>query len=411
MSCNTVSLENYPSLQSAIDAVPEYGTLFVPPGIWNCGAGQLKSNMTLFLAKGARLVAPATLEEHVTCRGFNRSCSLSHAFLELYKLENVTIAGEGILDCQGHLFWKDYDHAPDVVPDRNPVSGRYALKQYLPMPFRPVGIMATQCTHIKLENITVFNASSYTIWTLGCEHLRLNAVKVDNIRRGPNTDALDIDCCSDVWITNCHLRAGDDCIAIKSDIALLGFNKTSERIHVANNTMTSQCCGVRIGYEGDGAIRDVIFTDNIIYDSNIGFDVLSVLPEVAIFNIKHGSPIENIQVNNMIIRNVRQAIKLWNYADNPERLDELTGYIRNVSLCNMYIEAVSASFIGGAAVSDIHLENIKMHVKRLCRRSEAGEPVNMPTVWGDGYLPDPLTIYQVKNLTMENVRVTEEYPG
>ena len=252
MSARCINLSDYSNLQSAIDAVPEYGTLFVPPGEWHCGAGRLKSNMTLFLAKGARLIAPKVLSEHVPWPELGRQHLHNCCFLALYDLDNVTVAGEGIIDCSGHNFWSDYDHAPGSISPRNPVSGRYAVRQYLPLPMRPSGIMMINSSNISIKGITVYDSAGFTVWALGCRQVRLDGIAVDNIRRGPNTDALDIDCSSDVWITNCHLSAGDDCIALKSDIALLGRNQPCERIHIANNTMTSQCCGVRIGYEGDG---------------------------------------------------------------------------------------------------------------------------------------------------------------
>ena len=62
---DVVCLKDFASLQAAVDAVPENGTLLVPAGRWQCGAAQLKSNMTLFLEKGAELVAPENVEEHV----------------------------------------------------------------------------------------------------------------------------------------------------------------------------------------------------------------------------------------------------------------------------------------------------------------------------------------------------------
>ena len=66
---NAVDLKDFSSLQEAVDAVPEYGTLIVPPGRWAYGSARLKSNMTLHLQKGAVLLAPETIDEHIdsTC--------------------------------------------------------------------------------------------------------------------------------------------------------------------------------------------------------------------------------------------------------------------------------------------------------------------------------------------------------
>ena len=42
---DVVCLKDFASLQAAVDAVPENGTLFVPPGKWACGSAKLKSNI------------------------------------------------------------------------------------------------------------------------------------------------------------------------------------------------------------------------------------------------------------------------------------------------------------------------------------------------------------------------------
>ena len=111
----------------------------------------------------------------------------------------------------------------------------------------------------------------------------------------------------------------------------------------------------------------------------------------------------------MTMRNVRQAIKLWNWVDSPDTLDQLEGYIRNIFLADMFIEAVDASFIGGKSVSGVRLENIRMNVRRFKNAYKDAAPVELPTVWGRGYMKEPLTVYNVPDLELVNVVVTEEY--
>ena len=51
-----VNAADFPTLQMAVDALEEFGTLYVPAGEWACSGIKLKSNMTLHLALGAKLV-------------------------------------------------------------------------------------------------------------------------------------------------------------------------------------------------------------------------------------------------------------------------------------------------------------------------------------------------------------------
>ena len=86
-----VNAADFPTLQMAVDALEEFGTLYVPAGKWACSGIKLKSNMTLHLALGAKLMAPARIEEYVPHPDWHRESSLTCAFLALYEVENVVI--------------------------------------------------------------------------------------------------------------------------------------------------------------------------------------------------------------------------------------------------------------------------------------------------------------------------------
>ncbi len=404
---DVINAADYPTIQDAVNVVPKFGTLYVPAGDWQTDAFELKSDMTLHLARGAKLIAPTTLEKHKPWR-MARETSLSHYFIGMFKLNNVTIEGEGTIECSGHNFWTNFDNEPSFIPPRNPENGTYSLAAYKPQPCRPVSIMAIECRNIKFKDFTIQNSASYTIWTLGCDHVHFDSITLDNHRRGPNTDGLDIDCCSHVWIKGCYLSAGDDCIALKSDTALLGYDKKCEHIIITNNILTGLKCAVRLGYEGDGTICDTLIANNVIHDANVGVDMLSIVPADRSFGIKQGTRIERIIVDDLTMNDVNMGFKLWSGA-SKDFLKDYQGFIRNVSLRNMFIEACNPSWVGGEAVSNIQLENIRMHVKRLHAYAPNREAVTMPNVWGHGYLKNPLSIYKVDDLQINNVKITEEY--
>lgn len=402
----TISAADYPSIQAAVDAVERFGTLYIPAGDWHTDAFELKSDMTLHIAAGARIIAPVTLDKHKPWK-MARETILSHCFIGMFKLNNVTIEGEGTIECNGHHFWSNFDNAPDEVV--LPLGNWKAV--YKPLPFRPVGIMAIECRNIKFRNFTMSNSAAYGIWVLGSDQVRFENMTVKSYRRGPNTDGFDIDCCSNVWVTGCNLNAGDDCIALKSDTAMLGYEKPCEHIVISNNIISSQCCAVRIGYEGDGIIRDCVISNNVIYDTDVGVDMLSIAPEKCRFGILHGARIERIIVDNLTMNHVRFGFKLWSGYEDEDGKKSYAGYIRNISLRNMFIEADNPCWIGGEAVSDIQIENIRMHIKRPYPFDPERKPVDMPTVWGDGYLKTPITLYRVDNIQLNNIQTTEEFAG
>ena len=408
---NMIDLSKYPSLQAAVDAAAAHDIIVIPAGEWHCGAARLKSDLTLRFEPGAVLVAPASLEEYLSADAIPRR-TLDHYFLGAAEAENITIEGEGRIELEGHHFWPDFDGAPWPLKED---SQRQADGFYKPVfhsaPYRPVGILLVNCRNVNLSGFTLRNAAAYTVWTIGCSQVRISRVNIENHRRGPNTDGLDIDCCSDVWITDCHIYAGDDCIALKSDAALLKRPACCERIHLHGNTLTSTCCAVRIGYEGDSTIRDVTISGTLIYESNIGYDLLSVIPwrRGKRPDIHRGAVIENVIFSDTVMRDVRQPIKVWSGTDEPETVADYAGYIRGIRFSDMEIDATDSSFIGGLNVSDISLDNINFRIVHDPAVYRDAKPVAMTDVWGRGYLPDPLTVYRVRNLRSSNVHISERF--
>ena len=414
-SLKVINAEDFPTLQAAVDAVPEYGVVSVGPGEWKCGAVKLKSNMTLRLAAGCRLLAPDTVEEHARAKYVPEERVQTHFFIGAEDAENIIIEGDGIIDCRGHLFWENFDNAPmsEVTERLHHTGGLFSGLWYKPIaPPRPSGMQFWYCRNIQMRGVTVYNSSTYTIWALGCQKLRFDGISIINHRRGPNTDGLDIDCSSDVWINNCYLDCGDDAVALKSDIDLVGKDYCCERIHITNCKISSTCCAIRLGYEGDGIIRDVVFSNNIIRDTNIGIDILSIIPYHRRFNIMHGSPIENILFTSCTMRNVRQPFKIWGYPDPDDEVDhtaDYQGYVRNAIFSDMVIESTDAAFVGGLSVNNVTIKDIYWNLVRDPQVYYTSPMVDKCCIWGKGFMLQPLTIRTDEAPVIKNVNIKECY--
>ena len=395
-----INADDFSTLQDAANAVPEHGTLLIPKGTRNCLPFHLHSHMTLQFEQGARLIASRDIRDYSPLQELKRESSIGHGFLWGSNLEDVTIDG-GIIDASGDAFWKDFDGAPSPEPST------YRTKIYKPAPKRPTAIIFYNCRNLILKNLTILNSPSYTVWLIGCQNVHIENVTIQNHRLSPNTDGLDIDCCTDVWIHGCNLQCGDDCIAVKSDISLIGEDRPCERIVISDCILTCPCCGIRVGYEGDGVIRDMVVSNMVIHHCNKGLDFISLIPDNAL-PIRKGARIENILFTNIAMRDVRQGISIWSYTDHPKDQPNYAGWIRQIKFSHMTIEATDASFIGGLNVSEITLEDIKMNVKRDMSRYKGEEPVEITNVWGVGYLPNPLTLYHADDTRLTNVSVQEE---
>jgi len=394
------SIQDYPSIQDAINASDPYDVVRIPPGRHEAGTLLLKSHLTLRLDPQAVLVAFPDISRYSHVDWARVSQCGQICLLGGHDLEDVSIEGDGIIEGNGHLFWENYQEK------KIPHAMIWGIEFFKPGELRPKLLYFVNCRDLRIRGITIRNAPFYTIHALGCDQLEIDHVTVRNNRSGPNTDILDIDCCADVRITNCDLDGGDDAVAVKSDIAMLGRDKVCERLQISNNRLSSTCCGIRVGFEGDGEIRDLLFTDNIVYDTNKCIDILSIARKDR--GIRHGARISNLIFSNCLLRNVRRAIHVWSGADEGEK-SEYGGFIRHLLFSGIFADCSDASFAGGIAVSDLTFRDVRFTFRRDLSQYIGQAPVTMTDVWGRGYLEQPLSFHGVTP-RLENV-VCENQPG
>ena len=379
-----------PAFQRAFNDAAEHGggTVVVPPGIYLCGGMRLCNNLTLRLEPGSLVKASADIANYAedpaasTFGGW-----LCHYLFEGRNLSNITIEGAGGIDGNGAAFWEDY-----YIND----------KVLAPKSQRPVVIHLIDSQNITLRDFRISNASCFTVWLLGCENVTIDNLTIRNPRNGPNTDCLDIDCCREVRISNCNLQAGDDCIALKSDAFRLGRVMPCENITVSNCTLSTPCCAVRIGYEGDAPIRNCLFSNLTIQHSTHGINILSIRPDTKIDSIRQGAEIDRISFNNITMDDVVRAVFIWAGREKPEF--DFSGHIRGISIIGLQGYVNGGSYIGGntdyPAIANLLLRDVKLIQNG---KFDGRETENAPSHWGHDFIKWSLNIRQVNGLTMENV--------
>jgi hypothetical protein len=360
------------AIQAAIGRCGEKGggKVYLPPGKYLSGTLFLRSNVRLCLESGAVLLGSSDIADYGVGRGTVRAGSLPSASGYLVYGENlsgVAIEGFGTIDGQGREFWTD---------ER---ANRYVVK---PAAVRPRALLhLVKCKGVSVRDVRLTNSPCFTLWLLGCEKVNIDGVVIDNPKDGPNTDGLDLDCCRDVRISNCAIDAGDDCIALKSDSVRLGERMACENVVVSNCTLSSSACAIRIGYEGDATIRNCCFSNLAIHDTDIGFDIVSIIPATCPpeLTIKEGVRVERMVLANVVMDNVNRPIYIW-IGNETDR--EFKGGIRDVLVENLVATATNASYVGGTReckVEDIEIRNMRITMvgQREQARYEAAH-----AVWG-----------------------------
>jgi len=402
-----------PAIEAAIGkAVSDgWGEVVLSPGTYLCASIDLPGNLILHLEPGAQILACRDIKAYRQHRDAfqgqaeKRAC-LRHYLLGAFGQKNIIIRGGGSIEGSGDAFWETF--CRDGTPLNDPTKPPHDSLQYRvlqPKNPRPVLLYFWECGNLQLRDFQLRNAASYTVWMLGCEQVKLENLNIRNPRHGPNTDALDIDCCSHVTVTGCDIYAGYDCIAVKSDTSRLGYDRNCERILVSNCLLSSSACGVRLGYEGDGTIRDCVFNNLVIYHSKHAIDMLSLTPSPRP-DFLRGTPIENILFSSIILRDVSRAFYIWCGSENPER-QPYRAAIRGLQFNSMHIQSRTGSFIGskdGCKIDDLTFRDISMQQNEQILDSNRTPP-EYPGIWGSDFLPDGLWLHRIKNICFENFKM------
>ncbi len=243
-------------LQQAIDRVAAAGgTLYFPPGTYLTGTLSLKSNLTLYLAEGARLLgstdpADYPVDAHDGRLEFdpktwknkdgvdivsNRSVANSRLIL-IKDAQRVRIAGRGIIDGQGKL-------------TRQPG-------------FRPQLVHIRSSADITVDGVTLRDPAFFNSHVLMSDRVTYRNVKILADRSVPNSDGFNPDSSQDVLVDGCFLLCGDDTIAIKSS-GIGGLLRNVERITVRNSQFITTTSAMKMGTESFADYhRDITFENN-----------------------------------------------------------------------------------------------------------------------------------------------------
>ena len=399
-----------PAIQRAIDAVKasgKPGTVVIPAGDYRCGSILCCSDLTIQLEAGAVLTA----SENIADFGERKEYTfLSHYFFGAFNCRNLAITGAGTIHGNGFAFWHcDYCNGAPAGTFVDPAHENNVSFPLRPKKGRPVVMMFVECENLLLRGFSITDAAAFTVWPLACSHVRIENLDIKNYRQGPNSDAIDIDSSSDVFITNCRLDAGDDCIALKTSHYRLEKPRPCERICVSNCILSSPTCGIRIGFEGDAPIRDCVFSNLVICDSGHGVDIISVTTRRESMTIEHGCDIENIAFANIVMRNVKAALymRAGRFGAVANEQPPYQAHIQDITFSGITAYTMDASFIGCVEKSMEHVKNITLRDITLhCQRNErsrAAEHFTQPH-W-EISSPDALDLLNIDGLFISNLRV------
>lgn len=262
------------AIQKAIDAASAAGggVVDVPAGTWRTGTIWLRSHVELRLAKDAVLKGSTRSEDYNANDAFpeNFWCveeewSGGHLILG-YKVEDVAITGEGMIDGSGTEFFGECDE-----DSRFPFY-KYGLKLH-PKDrkwFRPGPMVAFFLSkNIRVSDVKMCNAPAWTTHFRCCDGLVIRGVNIRNDRTVANSDGFSIDCTKNVEVSGCTVSTGDDAVAIRASCHRHAEEHPCENIRISDCDLASCAIGVRVGI-GSGTIRNVSIERCIVREAAYG---------------------------------------------------------------------------------------------------------------------------------------------
>lgn len=394
------------AVQRAIDACSAAGggRVVVPKGDYKIGSIILKSNVHLHLERGATLYGSTKLGDYQPIKTDYVSLRTQHQTVQLIhadKVCNVVIDGYGTIDGRGRSFKKTAETDEGIT--------------------RPHLLRFIQSEDIIIRDITLRNSGCWMQHFLACDRVRIDGVRIYN-RNNCNNDALDLDGCHEVVVSNLISDSDDDGIVLKSTSARL-----CENITITNCLVSTHCNAIKLGTETNGGFRNINISNIVVkpsYDQQEKiFGRWNGISAISL-EIVDGGVLENVNVNNIVVEGTESPIfiRLGNrarpYKEGMEvkNVGKINGVrISNVQVRNAGPTGCSITGLPGYPVENIHLDNISIHhkggitdaqlpqtYKNVADEREKGYPE--ATMWG--HLPAKgFFVRHARNVKFSNIEI------
>ena len=336
--------------------------MYFPPGKYLTGAINLKSNVTLHIEAGAVILGSPEVEDYPLAPDpWGEQKQQISALICGTGIENITLAGRGVIDGQGGVWWNRQRLA-------NPKAKQALSKEDL-----------EEAGKVRF----------------GRPHL------IKLIR------------CRNVHIADCHIGVGDDCVTIKSGKDETGrrVGKPCENITVTNCAMIHGHGGVVVGSEMSGGARNISVSNCVFQRTLRGIRLKT--------QRGRGGLVEGMVVSNIVIEDVPEPFSLTMYYSGGRRqqmaepVGDGTPQFRNVLIQNILARgARTAGYILGLPempVAGVSFSHLRVSAKEGFLRSWAKDLAFHDVQVDTGKGP-ALTARNVEGLEFDGFRTAQPHP-
>jgi len=399
------------AVQAAIDACSkdQGGTVLAPAGVFLIGMVELKSNVTLHVAAGAKLLGTADGKQYhpvdaIPLTGGGSMADGNTGLIYAVNAHNIVIEGMGTIDGQGSQFRSP---RPGVPPPSG-IGGS----------LRPYHLMFYRCENLTVRDLFLTSSAFHSVRVCMCKYVKMDGLRIYNRVNG-NNDGFHFISCEYVHVSNCDLECQDDACA------LFGSCKF---VTVTGCSFSTRWSVFRFG---GGEAENIAVSNCIIYDT-FGCPIK--------MQCSPGSRLENMSFSNLVMRNVTGPIYIGLGSQRPGQSGETAqkpGIVRNISFNGIHATVIHpvvlpdlssypiGEFNPGEIKScmvlngtDGYLENISfqdVHVAYPGGGTAEDAVRDIPLIGGEYFrigVPPAYGLYarKVRGLTLNNVRLEVTAP-
>lgn len=409
---------NTDAFERAMQALSDKGggKLIVPKGVWFTGPIVFRSNINLYLEKGALILFSPDFDLYplveTVFEGLDtRRCQSP---ISGRNLENIAITGSGTIDGSGDAWrplkkdkvtesvWKQKVKSGGIVhgnnywyPSESSFKGAQMSDMNVPRKdltdeqwiairdfLRPVMISFIECKNVYLQGVLFENSPAWNIHPLMCENVIVDGIYVKNPGYSQNGDGIDLESCVNSLIINSVFDVGDDAICIKSGKDEDGRKRARPTVNliVDNCKVFHGHGGFIVGSEMSGGVKNVSVTNCQFLGTDVGLRFKSTRGR--------GGVVENIYISDIYMFNIATESFLFDLyyggksasesladgdtfpdEENLPEVNEETPIFRNIFVENIVSKNARRALLFNG-LPEMNIENI--HLKNAFITSKIG---------------------------------------
>lgn len=199
------------AIQAVIDRAGKDGggVVVIPRGTFLSGSVFFSQGVNLYVEKGGKLKGSDRIRDFKLLKTRMEGQTLNYfaALVNADGVDGFTIAGDGIIDGNGHNYWEEFWMRREYNRQCTNLEA-----------MRPRLVYISNSKNVTVQDVRLVNSPFWTNHIYKCENVRYLGCYIYAPTKGlkaPSSDAIDIDVCKNVLVKGCYMSVNDDAVVLK----------------------------------------------------------------------------------------------------------------------------------------------------------------------------------------------------